>query len=385
MPTRTGLGVIVGAILLTAMGIRARYDELVLVAVLAMLGVVVAAIVVRRPPTVVVSRGALPARAETGAEIRCRTTIVATSRRGVAAATLRDRIDSHDSGHAGGQAIGIEIPHGTSDQAATVSYVLRAHRRGVASVGPIAVRRADPLGLVAGEYLVPGTVGTVLVHPRVTPLHGQRLLQRSSINDAAKRGGSDPSSGFQSLRPYVSGDDTRSIHWPTTARTGALIVREYADPRRPSIAVVLMTERSDYRGDSFEDAAEIAASLCSHAFRHGIDVHLTTTDRRSPGRPQPIGDETEALDLLSRVRLTSPDESRPPAELVRLISRSTCAFVISGRSEHGLSRISDLADRVMHLTVAATADGLEHTIGSRGDDVVLPSAAALARWWSTAL
>ena len=374
MPTRTGLGVLIGAILLGALGLRARYAELVIGAAMVLAAMVIAALLVRRAPTVVILRTPLPTRAERGSQIRCRAKVTSTSRRGVAAATLRDRL--------GRATVALDLPATASDQGITVSYGLMAGRRGVATIGPLSIHRADPFGLVAGEHLVAGTVASVLIHPRVVALQGQRFIERVRATESAmRRGGSDSSSGFQSLRPYVPGDDTRTIHWPTTARTGTFMVREYSDPRRPTLTVVLMTDESDYAGEFFENATEIAASLCSFALRHGLDVHLATTDRQNPGSRRPLRDEPEALDVLARVQLTATVDSRPLGEIVHVTPRATCAFVLSGRSEEGLNRFADLADRVMYVTVATTADGLPRLIGSRGDDVVAPTVEAFARWW----
>ena len=36
------------------------------------------------------------------------------------------------------------------------------------------------------------------------------------------------------VREYLDGDPIRSVHWPATARTGAVMVREYEGPRRPA-------------------------------------------------------------------------------------------------------------------------------------------------------
>ncbi len=82
MPTRAGLGMLVSAIVLATIGWRARYAELVAVAVAGLLTLVVAALIVRRAPAVTVGRGPLPSRVERGTEIRVRTKVTPTSRRG---------------------------------------------------------------------------------------------------------------------------------------------------------------------------------------------------------------------------------------------------------------------------------------------------------------
>ncbi len=65
-------------------------------------------------------------------------------------------------------------------------------------------------------------------------------------------------SGFVSMREYVAGDDPRMIHWPTTARTGTLMVREHVEVRRPEFTVVLDTAPSVGTPDDFEEAVDVA-------------------------------------------------------------------------------------------------------------------------------
>ena len=87
-----------------------------------------------------------------------------------------------------------------------------------------------------------GQMGTVVVHPRVYPLITASGAVRVITNDAVlRRPSGDPQSGFQSLREYQYGDDTRLIHWPTSARAATLMVREFVDLRRHEFTVVIDT------------------------------------------------------------------------------------------------------------------------------------------------
>ena len=66
---------------------------------------------------------------------------------------------------------------------------------------------------------------------------------------------------FASLREYVSGDDFRRIHWPSTARLGTPVVRQFDVPwqRRTTVLVDLRAAAHDDR--SFERAVTAAASV----------------------------------------------------------------------------------------------------------------------------
>ena len=51
-----------------------------------------------------------------------------------------------------------------------------------------------------------------------------------------------------SIRAYRDGDDLRRIHWPATAKTGDLMVRQEDRPARRRAVVVLDSRASGHRG-----------------------------------------------------------------------------------------------------------------------------------------
>lgn len=105
-------------------------------------------------------------------------------------------------------------------------------RRGRFDVGPTRLVIADALGLFRTERKWPAD-RTLVVLPMVFPLRqvlqppgflpGGRVIQRRSLDITPHASG---------VRPYVPGDPMRRIHWPTTARRGQLIVKEFdQDPQ----------------------------------------------------------------------------------------------------------------------------------------------------------
>jgi uncharacterized protein (DUF58 family) len=77
------------------------------------------------------------------------------------------------------------------------------------------------------------------------------------------------------VREYVDGDAIRLVHWPSTARTGTVMIRELEGPQRPRLILVV-----DLRGP--ESEAEIAASRASglalSALAAGTLVELATVE-----------------------------------------------------------------------------------------------------------
>ncbi len=164
--------------------------------------------------------------------------------------------------------------------AAVVRYRLHATRRGRYTIGDVSVRIADPLGLCALQRTIPA--GTdVLVVPLVTPLSGVPAMSgmRSAAGDTAgsSAAGGDPD---VRMRPYVPGDDIRTIHWRASARRGDLVVRTREPVSHGSATVVIDHRAAAHQGDgpdsSLEAAVSLAASISVHILMSDYQLHLAT-------------------------------------------------------------------------------------------------------------
>lgn len=163
---------------------------------------------------------------------------------------------------------------------AVVRYRLRATRRGRFTIGDVAVRTADPLGLCAHRRTIPAGAD-ILVVPLVTPLAGMPAMSgmRSAAGETAgaSAAGGDPD---VRIRPYTPGDDIRTIHWRASARRDDLVVRAREPVSHGSAAVVIDHRAAAHRGNapdsSLEDAVSLAASICVHILMNDYQLHLTT-------------------------------------------------------------------------------------------------------------
>jgi uncharacterized protein (DUF58 family) len=122
----------------------------------------------------------------------------------------------------------------------------------------------------------------------------------------------------QSIREYRDGDDLRRIHWPATARTGELMVRQEDRPARRR-AVVLLDPRADAHGgtganSSFEWAVSAAASTLVHLSGLGYAVHLLTPETVHDGPDEVPIEPAAALSVLA---ITEPDRGLALARLTR--------------------------------------------------------------------
>ena len=127
------------------------------------------------------------------------------------------------------------IPSHTSKRAITLSskgttiwsYNTRALLRGVYTLGPLTVTATDPFGFFKFSKTF-GSESTLLIYPYTpeisyfnTPssnLPGEGHFRKRSHNITPNIFG---------LRDYASGDSFNRIHWPSTAKKGRMIVKEF--------------------------------------------------------------------------------------------------------------------------------------------------------------
>src|SRR6185437_9806160 len=100
----------------------------------------------------------------------------------------------------------------------------------------------------------------IAVHPRILrlqplPTGVSRYLEGPS-SDSSPQG----TVTFHRLREYVVGDDLRTVHWPSTAKVGQLVVRHNVDTAQPYTVVVLDVDPARYSPETFEEAVDTAAS-----------------------------------------------------------------------------------------------------------------------------
>lgn len=132
--------------------------------------------------------------------------------------------------------------------------------RAILRIGPAFVSAEDPLGLLRRQCCVSPSM-RVYVHPPIVPAdsltHGlQGFDGRIAERDAAE------GLEFNDLREAPEPADARRVHWPSSARTGTLMVRRYDEKRCGDLLLALASDRRWYADDEeFELAVSTYASL----------------------------------------------------------------------------------------------------------------------------
>lgn len=156
-------------------------------------------------------------------------------------------------------------------------FAVPTRRRGVVSIGPVRSVQSDPIGVVSRERQLTEQV-EVFVHPKIVHVEAGAVGMLKDVEGITTANLSSSDVSFHALREYVPGDDRRSVHWRTTARTGKLIVRQFEETMRAHLLIMLANRVSDYEDpNDFELAVSVAASLGVAALRNERRVSLYTS------------------------------------------------------------------------------------------------------------
>jgi uncharacterized protein (DUF58 family) len=154
---------------------------------------------------------------------------------------------------------------------------LHCRARGVYQLGNIVLRTGDPFGFFERERTLSDHV-EVLVYPRVVPLRRIDLpLRHPSMDVVSPRSPIVDPTRTATVRDYRPDDARRLIHWPTSARRGALQVRVLEPATSLHVSLVLDVRGFTfgvYRGELLDLVLSALASLAVHMQEAGFPVAL---------------------------------------------------------------------------------------------------------------
>lgn len=338
MLTRAGWTVVAGTAATLVAGRLLGVTEAYVVVAAGVVAVLGALLWVRvRPLGLTVDRTIRPHRVHVGRATRVELAVRATGRAATPVVTFVDSID----GRAGARLRVAPVGPGATARAA---YRLPTRARGEIGIGPLTVEVADPLGLAVRRREAAGHVRLVVL-PHVDPIAplpspaGTEPLSGREGRAAFGAVGDEP----HTLRPYVIGDDIRRIHWPMSARTDDLIVRQDEEPRQGRMTIALDVAPA-VGAVTFEAMVSAAASLAVAHRAGGDHVRLVTTAGHDTGWVT----GRAALDhLLDDLAVVTTSER---ADLGRVLTQAERAphslvLVTASRSDDELARVAALRER----------------------------------------
>ncbi len=170
----------------------------------------------------------------------------------------------------------VYVPRLAPGQDHVFSWEETLPRRGRQRLPGIRITTLFPFGL----FLKAGRVvlqSEVIVYPAAAAIPAALLAEMGAGAAPARRRGRG--SDLYSLREYRWGDDPRLIHWRSTAKVGALVVRELEADATMDTRIVL-----EGAGARLEAGLSLAASLVTHLIGSGAAVELA-----APGVWVPLG------------------------------------------------------------------------------------------------
>ena len=340
--TRAGQGTLTAGLLIAVAGLYSGYPALTAMGATLLISVVIALLLVGRKTDLHAERRVRPDRVTTGDPASSVLTITNRGRSAMGRSVVHE--------HVGDQVVTIDLPPLDPDESTTVEHELPTERRGIYQVGPLTVRRGDPIGL-ARRGDTTSELAQLIVYPyihTITPFPAgmRRDLEGLPSGEAAEGGIT-----FSNLREYVPGDDLRLVHWRSSARVGELMVRQNIDVHRPGTTVILDTSADVYDDESFEDAVRAAASVIAAAMTRRFPFTLRTIDG------QVINDRASniaVMDFLAAVKPSTDTKlsigsaalaaSRDPAGL-------SCATITGRAGVDALQSLGPLRNKFDQLTM----------------------------------
>ncbi len=285
-------------------------------------------------------------------------------------------------------------------QIASLSY--QAHcfkRRGRYEIGPVTLRLSDPLGLFEHKRSLP-LFCEFLVYPATialdrvalwgeSPRQAARLVSQNHI-------GASPS--FHGTREYRHGDELRTVHWPTTARRGKLVIKEFDREVARYMTIFLDLEARNLSGlgqkSTVEYSVKIAASLARKTLAGRGLVQLYGAGQQNLFVPPGAG-QRQLLRILSALVEVRQDGELPFCELLglhlRKLPRGSAAVMIFTSANQDEQTVAELlaicrARQVTPLPIVIDQESFlklrEREIGHWSSDDL---ADALAQWAVTYL
>jgi len=164
-------------------------------------------------------------------------------------------------------------------QRVTRRFPFQFEQRGVYPLGPVKLESGDPFGLFETEREEEQS-DRLVVFPQLLPIKTLRLNADDPFGDrgARRRLFEDPTQPM-GVRDYQPGDDFRRIHWPATARTGALQARVFqpVTARVMVVCVNVATTHHIWEGvvpPMLEQLISVSATMIYHAVQDGYSVGL---------------------------------------------------------------------------------------------------------------
>lgn len=265
------------------------------------------------------------------------------------------------------------------------------YRRGRYTVGPITLFSSDPFGLFLLKKELPKNFTThVVIYPLAVTLPAfQPPVGELIGGEALRRRTHYITTNVSGVREYVFGDSFNRIHWPSTARTGRMMVKEFELDPVADVWIFLDMEQRVQAGPSFDElqaprlpevhwerlpdfelppsteeyAIAAAASISKHFLSQNRNVGLITyANAQHRDLAQSDRGERQLTRLYEMLAVTQAHGTIPlaevlAAEMMQLTRNTTAILVTSSVDLDWIAAARNLSNRGVRVTVVLIDPG----------------------------
>lgn len=248
-------------------------------------------------------------------------------------------------------------------------------RRGAFPLGPTVVSSGDPLGLFRRSRSFPAR-DSLLVLPKIIPLThfpvvagllpGGRAIRQKSPHVTPHAAG---------VREYATGDPLKRIHWPSTARRNALMVKEFERDPQEQVWIFLDVQRTVHYEQPYQPPPVAdwifnrrpEISLPPDTLEYGVSIsaslaHYFLNQRRAVGFVsagqvltvlQAERSQRQEIKILETLAFVKADGHMPlagvvDAQLMQIASGSSVMLITSSSRADVLLAVRNLQRRSLH-------------------------------------
>lgn len=188
-------------------------------------------------------------------------------------------------------------------------------QRGMARLDGFNVTTRFPFGLIIKGRKEYSEV-SVLVYPRLKRSSSARTLSAlTSGTIGTQRKG--PGTQIHNLRDYTLSDDSRLIHWKSSAKSQRIIAKEFEKESQGKFLIVFENHRLKDNDTQFEDLVEEAAGAADRLISRGATVGLKTLSTEIPATDNP-GQLDAILKELALIEPVGPGSTAPSLKVVTI-------------------------------------------------------------------
>jgi len=180
---------------------------------------------------------------------------------------------------------------------------------------------------------------------------------------------------FDEVRPYVAGDDIRSIDWNVTARTGSPHVKRFSEERELTVIFLVDVSGSQVFGSGTrsksELAAEITCLLALTAIRNQDKIGLILFSDRILKSIPPRKGRTSVMRLVREV--LAADETREGTDITAALrflnnvqKRKAVVFLVSDFQDSGYEKELRVTARRHDVIACPISDPCEFELPNVG-------------------